>query len=353
MKSRFFRKSLKKFWAYLPGEQPDDAESWLKLNTNENPFPPPDVVLEAIKNAVDGKLRLYPSPTVARARKAVADWQQVDITNVFVGNGADEILELIFRAFVDPGTTVATLYPTYPLYRTLCTLHLGELTEHPYTQSWEIPDSFIEDLSEIKFVVNPNSPTGTYVPCLVIEEIARRAKGLVVVDEAYVDFAEGSCRSLLDRFDNIIIVRTFSKAFSLAGMRIGYALASPSIVEALDAVKDSYNVNRVAEAACIAAVKKIDLFRQRINVIVEERKRLENEIAKLGLQVLPSQANFLFVLTSSDNVARTIYQQLKQRRILIRYFGMDSLRSGFRVTVGLRDQNDSFLEALEAVLDNM
>ncbi|HKW71420.1 MAG TPA: aminotransferase class I/II-fold pyridoxal phosphate-dependent enzyme, partial [Candidatus Dormibacteraeota bacterium] len=255
MSKSFVRKGLQGYRAYVPGEQPPDGEGWVKLNTNESPLPPSPRVLEAIKAAADDSLRLYPSPTAAPARQAIAHRFGLDPSQVALGNGGDELIEMCFRAFAGAGDVVAYPTPTYPLFDPLCRVHEAVASTHPTELPWELPPSLGPDPAPLKFIVNPNSPTGALFAERDVEAAVAASSGMVVIDEAYVDFALASALPLMKRHENVLLLRTFSKSYGLAGMRIGFALGNPDLIEALDAVKDSYNVDRLAIVAAVAAIE--------------------------------------------------------------------------------------------------
>jgi histidinol-phosphate aminotransferase len=254
MQKSFLRRSLAGFQPYGPGDQPSDDERWIKLNTNESPIGPSPKVIEAIHAAASDSLRFYPSPSSQAARQAIANRFGVAPDMVLLGNGADELIELCFRAFAGAGDQVAFATPTYPLLEPVAAIHECEVSPHPMDADWAMPDSLREDPAPLKFVVNPNSPTGTWHEKRVIEPIVRSAQGVVVLDEAYVDFAPESRLDLLRENDNLVILRTMSKSYGLAGMRIGFALAHPDLIAAMDLVKDVYNLNRLAIVAAAAAI---------------------------------------------------------------------------------------------------
>ncbi|MGH7860702.1 MAG: pyridoxal phosphate-dependent aminotransferase, partial [Candidatus Dormibacteraceae bacterium] len=251
----FLKAALRDFEAYTPGQQPPDGEGWVKLNTNESPWPPAPSVLAAVRAAVGGELRLYPDPMARAARAAIAEFHRLPPQWVSVGNGGDELLTLAFRAFVGSGDAVAFLDPSYPLLASLAALHEARANLHPLDAEWAPPKSFAEDDCVLKILVNPNSPTGTWVGREAVREVVESSPGVVVLDEAYVDFAPADQVDLVRAgAPNLIILRTFSKSYALAGMRLGYALAPPPLIEALDLVKDSYNVDRLAIVAARAAI---------------------------------------------------------------------------------------------------
>ena len=351
MPEGFLKKALRGFEPYVPGEQPADGEGWVKLNTNESPLPPSPKVVEAIKEAAGDSLRLYPSPTAAPARAAIAVHFGLKPSMVALGNGADDLIEMCFRAFAGKGDHVAYPTPTYPLFEPLCTIHEAVAAPHPCVEGWSWPKELVEDNARLKFIVNPNSPTGTWSPESAVEEIVATARGVVVLDEAYVDFAPESCIGLLETYRNVLILRTFSKSYALAGMRIGFALGDPELIAALNAVKDSYNVNRLAVVAALAAIKDESHHRTIVDAVVAERMWLADRLTALRFEVAPSAANFLFVQQPAGAAAGAVVDALRERQILIRHYDREPIAGWFRITIGTRDQHEQLLGALKETLD--
>jgi histidinol-phosphate aminotransferase len=350
MPKSFLRKSLAGFRPYVPGEQPPDGEGWIKLNTNESPLPPSSRVIEAIKAAAGDSLRLYPSPTAAPARQAIAAHFGLHATQVTLGNGGDELIEMSLRAFAGAGDSVAYPTPTYPLLEPLCRLHEAVPSPHPTNEMFTWSTELMEDPAPLKFLVNPNSPTGTWHGAASVEHAVYRSRGVVVLDEAYVDFAFESQVGLLAKHDNLVILRTMSKSYALAGMRIGFALASPELIADLDAVKDSYNLDRLAIVAAIAAIEDERHHRKIVDHVVAERRWLETQLHGLGFEHSPSEANFVFVKPPTGNAAAAVADALRERRILVRHYDRDPIAGWFRITVGTRDQHERLLEALKEIL---
>ena len=288
MSEGFLKKALRGFEPYVPGEQPADGEGWVKLNTNESPLPPSPNVIEAIKAATGDSLRLYPSPTGAPARAAIAAHLDLHPSQVALGNGGDELIEMCFRAFAGKGDHVAYPTPTYSLFEPLCRIHETVSVPHPSAEGWTWTEELAEDHAPLKFLVNPNSPTGTWSAEAAVEDVVTRSKGVVVLDEAYVDFAPESCISLLDKHSNLLILRTLSKSYALAGMRIGFALGNRELIGALDAVKDSYNMDRLAIVAAVAAIRDEDHHRAIVDHVVAERGWLAERLRESHFEVAPS-----------------------------------------------------------------
>jgi histidinol-phosphate aminotransferase len=349
MPSRFLRPALRDSRPYVPGEQPPDDEGWVKLNTNESPLPPSPRVIEAIREAAGDSLRLYPSAIAAPARKAIAARFGLEPAQVALGNGADEVIEMCFRAFAGAGDRVAFCAPTYPVLEPLCRMHEVEAVAHKADASWRWDDNFAYDPARLKFIVNPNSPTGTWVDASEVEKVVEVSRGVLVLDEAYVDFAPNDLVSLLPRHRNLLILRTFSKSYALAGLRIGFALGSPELIAALDSVKDSYNLDRLAIVAAVAAIEDEAHHRKIVDFVVSERQWLAERLAKLGFDMLPSHANFVFVQPPSSTGA-AVADALREQRILVRRYDLEPIEGWLRITVGTRVQHERLLAALEEIL---
>ncbi len=348
MSKSVVRKALQGFQPYVPGEQPPDGEGWIKLNTNESPLPPSPKVIEAIKQAATDALRLYPSPTAAPARQAIARRFGLDPLQVVVGNGGDELIELCFRAFAGAGDRVAYPTPTYPLLDPLCRIHEALPSTHPTEDFSELPPSLAADPAPLKFVVNPNSPTGALFAQAELEAVAAASPGVVVIDEAYVDFAPHSSLPLLERYENVLLLRTFSKSYGLAGMRIGFALGQRDVIEALNSVKDSYNVDRLAIVAAVAAIEDEAHHDRLVAEVVSNRGELAAELAELGFEVVASATNFVFA--RPPNAAAGVVAALRERKILVRHYDREPIAGWIRITVGTRDQHEKLLAALKEIL---
>lgn len=342
------RKGLAGFQPYVPGEQPPDAEGWVKLNTNESPLPPSPKVIEAIRDAAGDALRLYPSPTAAPARAAIAKHFGLETRQVAVGNGADELIDMCFLAFADPGDAVAYPTPTYPYFEPLSRIHGIKPSTHPTEHFAELPPSLAADPAPLKFVVNPNSPTGALFDAEAVEAVAQASSGVVVVDEAYVDFAPRNALSMLATHDNVLLLRTFSKSYGLAGMRIGFALGSPELIGFLDSVKDSYNLDRLSIVAAAAAIEDESHHRRLVDEVVRNRGELANALEKLGFEVVPSSTNFVFA--RPPRPAHEVVAGLRERKILVRHYDREPIAGWIRITVGTREQHEKLLDALREIL---
>ncbi len=350
MLQSFLKKALEGYKPYVPGEQPPDGEDWVKLNTNESPLPPSPKVIAAIKAATGESLRLYPSPTAAPARQAIAAHLRLDASQVALGNGGDELIEMCFRAFAGAGDRVAYSTPTYPLFDPLCRLHEVTPSVHPTAEGWTWTPELVEDPAPLKFLVNPNSPTGTHHSRMSVKRVLARSRGVVVLDEAYVDFAPESQLELIDKHPNLLILRTMSKSYALAGMRIGFALGNPQLISALDAVRDSYNMDRLAIAAAMAAIDDEEHHRKIVDHVVSERAWLEDQLREEGFEHSPSAANFVFVKPSRGGSAAAIADALRERRVLVRHYDREPIAGWFRITIGTREQHQRLLSALKEII---
>jgi histidinol-phosphate aminotransferase len=349
MQESFLKKALRGFQPYVPGEQPPDGEDWVKLNTNESPLPPSSRVIEAIKAAANDSLRLYPSANAAPARTAIAAQLGLDPAQVAMGNGGDDLIEICFRAFAGAGDRVAYPTPTYPLFEPLCHLHEAAVVEYPMGEDWAWSDGFAADPAPLKFVVNPNSPTGTWAEARAVERVVSRSRGVVVLDEAYVDFAPASCIDLLPKYRNLLILRTLSKSYALAGMRVGFALGDPDLIADLLAVKDSYNLDRLAIAAATAAIKDDRHHRKIVDYVVAERAWLAERLRAANFEIAPSAANFVFAKPPGKDAA-AVAAALRERRILVRHYDREPIAGWFRITIGTREQHERLMAALEDIL---
>jgi histidinol-phosphate aminotransferase len=351
MPPRHLKPSLEGRPPYEPGHQPSDGEPWVKLNTNEAPMEPSPKVASALMEAVRGPLRLYPDPMSKAARGAIADVLGVAPEMVALANGGDEVIELCFRAFAPAGGRVAYPVPTYPLFEPLCNVHEVAPSEHPLGEDWSLPESFAGDPAPLKFLVNPNSPTGTWVDRVAVERVLSRSAGVVVLDEAYVDFAPESRLDLVrEGQPDLLILRSFSKSYALAGLRLGFALGHPDLIESLDVVKDSYNVDRLGIAAAIAAIQDRGHHDRLVRFVVEERAWLSDRLRELDFEVARSATNFLFCRPPAG-AGVDLAGRLQQRRVLVRHYDLEPVRGWLRITVGTREQHLALLAALKEMLN--
>ncbi len=335
---------------YIPGEQPQE-DNFIKLNTNENPYPPSPLVLERIQTACNADLRLYPDPNAMGVRQRLAKLFTIHPKQTLIGNGSDEILNLILRCFVGPNESVVYPYPTYSYYEKLIQLQNAQSRIIDLNDDYTLSNEVFGTDARVTFIANPNSPTGTVLPHTTIEALAQSLKGLLVVDEAYVDFSGPGSINLVERFPNLIVVRTMSKSFSLAGMRLGFCVASPVLIAGLWKAKDHYNINRLSLIAAEAALDDINHMKKNATQIQDTRSRLSAGLKRLGFSLPPSAANFVLA-RSNDSTTIHLYQELKKRRILVRYFNQRRLEDCLRITVGTNAEIDIFLTAVEEILHN-
>jgi histidinol-phosphate aminotransferase len=346
--SQFIRPAIRAMAGYVPGEQPRDGE-FVKLNTNENPYPPSPRVLEAIRTATTGdRLRKYPDPLGTQFRETAARVHGVDADAILIGNGSDDILTIVTRAFVPDGGLVVAPTPSYILYRTLAELQGARCQEVSFTADWQLPDPWPVPRANLTFVPNPNSPSGTAVSLTAVQRLADQLVGPLVLDEAYVAFADADGMSLARR-PNVIVTRSFSKSHALAGIRFGYAVGDPVVVRELVKVKDSYNCDSLSLAAAAAALEDEDYLRTTRTKVLATRERLARELAKLGFDVCPSQANFLWC-RRDDRPVKPIYEELKRRLILVRYMCYDDYGDGLRISIGTDSECDRLLDELRRIV---
>ena len=330
----YWNKRLTEAKEYIPGEQPVSFAEYIKLNTNESPFPPSKPVLEAIKSAANETLRRYPDPAASEVRKIFANDNGLLPDNVFVANGSDEIFKLIFRGFIEPDGIAAFPYPSYSLYSTL-----AEMNGISYEKinlrddfSYDLP-RFLKKKYDLIIISNPNNPTGSYCGVNEIRSFLGRFRGLLVVDEAYIDFYGGSAVGLVREFDNVIVTRSFSKSYSLAGLRVGLAASSAGVIRGFIKIKDSYNVDSLAIAGAKAALSDKKGFAYNMEMVRNNKEYLEERLAGIGFEFVPSRANFIFVKHPGKK-GRDIYESLKKKKILVRYFDGPMQSDYVRISVG-------------------
>jgi histidinol-phosphate aminotransferase len=348
--SRYFRPNIARMAGYVPGEQPRGG-GFTKLNTNENPYPPSPRVKAAIAEALTDNLRLYPDPMSTELCRTAARLHGVEPEMVLAGNGSDDILTIVTRAFVGPGDAAAFASPSYLLYSTLIQLQDGRAVTVPYSQDWTL-DRGAPAVHGLKlaYLANPDSPSGTAMPRAEVAELARSLDCPLLVDEAYADFAEPRFHSipLLADHPNVIVSRSFSKGYSLAGIRLGYLVARPEIVEHLVKVKDSYNCNALSQAAGVAALLDREYLASTRARVLATRARLTEALRDLGYQVPDSQSNFVWA--TGGPPARATFQRLKDRKILVRLMAYPGYPEGLRISVGTDEEIDRFLAALREIV---
>ena len=344
----YFRENIEKAKGYQPGFQPKQTDV-LKLNTNENPYPPSPKVLEVLTEIKPEQLRRYPDPVGEQFLQAAAKLHSLSPDHIMCCNGGDELLTLAFRAFCDENRAVAYPVPTYSLYPVLANLQNCKAIEVPFDSEFNLPPKLAAAGAALTIVCNPNAPSATFIDPGELASFADESEGILLIDEAYVDFADDNCLSLVGDFDNVIILRSMSKGYGLAGLRFGYAIAPPDLVAGLMKVKDSYNVNAIAVALATAAIKDQKYFKENVETIKKQRKRLTEQLRALDFEVPESCTNFL--LAKSKNAkAGEIYEKLVQRNIYVRYFDLPALSDKLRITVGTGEQNEKLVSALKEIL---
>lgn len=351
--SRFLSKATSILQPYTPGEQPQ-AMRYIKLNTNESPYPPSPRVEAAIHQVDCAGLRLYPDPDVTTLREAMARHYSLTQEQVFVGGGSDEVLGYAFMAFFDRGDKVYFPSITYGFYKVYADLFHLRSVEIPLESDFSVNVDTFLGLDGNLFLANPNAPTGICLDVAQIEKIVQRNRNrLVVIDEAYIDFAPGqSCVGLIGKYDNLLVVQTFSKSRALAGMRIGSAFGHPDLIAGLSRIKYSfnpYNMDRISIAAGIAAMGDEVYFKEITGKIIATRERIRTQLTAMNFTVLPSQSNFLFVRPHTIS-SGALYVQLKENGVLVRFFNKPVICEYLRVTIGTDDEMDEFLQILRRIL---
>ena len=337
---------------YVPGEQPAD-DAYIKLNTNENPYPPSPLVIERLEASNLADLRLYPDPEAAGVRRRLADVFDLRFEQTMVGNGSDELLSIILRSFAGTGDPVSYPVPPYSYYKKLIQIQSAREVTVDFDRDFLLPEALAATDSRLILLANPNSPSGTMIPVDDVRTLAHACSGILVVDEAYVDFAAGGCVPLLEECTNVIVMRTMSKSFSLAGMRLGFALASADIIAGMWKVKDHYNVNRLGLIAAEAALDDLNWMRSNARRICKTRDELSANLQDLGFHVWNSEANFVLARIPNESTlsAKELYEALKQRRVLVRYFDQPRLDDCLRISVGTDDHIAALFTQMRPLLE--
>ena len=353
---------------YVPGEQPK-IKGLIKLNTNENPFPPSPKVLRAIERAVDGRLRLYPNPTAQALREKLARLHACAPENIIVGNGSDELLALSTRAFVEPAgssggaparrrsrSVVQYFTPSYSLYPVLADIHGARGNSVPLAGDFGLPslatlrNGRVWDFdAALTFITTPNAPSGRGYLTSELEGLCRGQRGVVLLDEAYVNFAAEDAIGLALKYSHVLVARTFSKAYSLCFLRVGYLVGHVELISALQKIRDSYNVNGLGQVAALATLDHPEYYRNNFRRIIAARARLSEGLRRIGFEVVPSQTNFIFVRPPGFG-AREWLVRLRQRKILVRWFDAPEVRGFLRITIGTDAEADFLLRAVKAII---
>ena len=360
---KLIRPLVRDLHAYVPGEQPK-IKGLVKLNTNENPYPPAPRVLAAVQAAVDGRLRLYPNPTAQALREKLAKLHGCPAESIIVGNGSDELLALATRAFVEPArgasslkrATVQYFTPSYSLYPVLADIHGAAKNAVPLNLDFSLPC-----LAELKrgkqwnfaaaltLVTTPNAPSGRGYKTTELETLCRAQKGVVILDEAYVDFAEENALALALKYPHVLVARTFSKAYSLCFQRVGYFVGHPELIAALDKIRDSYNVNGLGQIAAAATLDELKYYRAHFQKIIATREELARELTTLGFRVLPSRTNFILA-RPPGLPAEEWLQKLRGQKILVRWFPAPEVREFLRITIGTPAEAAALVAAAQKIL---
>ncbi len=346
--NQYWSRRIREAVPYTPGEQPKDR-TFIKLNTNECPYPPTPKAVEAIRGAAGEGLRLYPDPECLDLRTAIARREGLDVSQVFCGNGSDEILAFAFQAFFDPDREVvfpSITYSFYPVYANFFGLKYREV---PMNLNFSVPVDLLCGENGGVVLANPNAPTGIAVGLDVVERVlAANPNVAVIVDEAYIDFGSDSAVGLTGRYPNLLVVQTSSKSRALAGLRVGWAMGSPGLIDGLRCVRDSvnsYTVDRLAQAGAAAAVRDEDYFQAIRRRVIKTREKTEKALKEIGFTVLPSQANFLFC-SYPGRSGKALLDGLRERGILVRWWNRPDIRDWLRISVGTDEEMDALVQAL-------
>ncbi len=354
----FERSNIARMQGYKPGEQLE-GDSIIKLNTNENPYPPSPAVRDELQAIDIASLRRYPPPTAASFREAAAALHGIHADNIVATNGGDELLRLALTTFVNPGEIIVTTQPSYSLYPVLSEIQDGDFREIPLQNDWSMPGDFLAQINDLNaklcLLVNPHAPTGRLLSTDYLAGIANGFSGILLVDEAYVDFVDDNQRysaiELAVESSNVLLLRTLSKGYSLAGLRFGYGIGARSLIEPMQfKTRDSYNTDLIAQRLATAALNSQEYARGTWVKVREERSRLQNELTRMGFQCDESHTNFLLAAVPEGLNAESLQQGLKARGILVRHFKQARLEDKLRISIGTREENNALLDGLRELL---
>ena len=334
---------------YVPGSQPDPEESFIKLNSNENPFPPSPNVQEVLQHFPCGDLRIYPDPVSWELRVQLGKTYGFAPQQILCGNGSDDILNIIMRTFTQPGQAIGFYQPAFPLYRILGVIHGAKIVSLPVAEPYNQPPPLPEAL-KIFFLANPNSPVGFSYPPALVSQMAQRTRGIFVVDEAYAEFANENALDLVRRLENVIVVRTVSKSYSLAGVRLGYAIGNEKWIAEMLKVKDPFNVNRLTQVLVTAALQDREYFQKNIQQVIETREWVTKQAVALGYRIIPSQANFIFLQPPQKGRGVKFHEALLARKVLTRFYDEEGLQDGVRMSIGTKQEMTEVLRVLKEIL---
>jgi len=348
---RYFRPNIAEMAGYTPGFQPREG-GYVKLNTNENPFPPSPRVIQSMRAACGADLRKYPDPMADEFRRAAAEMLGTRPERILCGCGSDDLLNIAVRCFCGEGDIIACPYPTYSLFDSLARIQGARMCSVDFPDDFSLPAALADTGARLVLVSNPNAPSGTVIASDELESLAGAIDGILLIDEAYVDFAEGDCLSLAEKCENVIVTRTLSKSYSLAGLRFGYCVAHEDIIVGMGKVKDSYNVSAVSIAGAVAAIRDREWMVANAEKIKANRRALADGLERLGFSCWPSQANFVLARVPDGCDANELYEELFRRKILVRYFRARRLEDCLRITVGTQEEIAKLLAELEDILGN-
>lgn len=353
--SKYWSPIVEQLVPYAPGEQPK-ITNLIKLNTNENPYPPSPKVREAIEAESDAKLRLYPDPEASALKQAIADYHGIQLNEIFVGNGSDEVLAHVFNALLKHDKPILVPDISYSFYPTYAKLYQVDYEQIPLSETFEIDvDAYIAQKDHISGILipNPNAPTGRLLGLNDIERlVSNNLDSVVIIDEAYIDFGGDSAVKLIHQYPNLLVVQTLSKSRSLAGLRVGFAMGHPDLIDALERVKNSFNsypLDRLAIVGAVAAIEDKDYFNQTCARVIANREVLVAGMEKLGFEVLPSAANFIFA-RHPDRDANELSQLLRDQGIIVRHFSQKRIQQYLRISIGNEEECQSLLSGMSAIL---
>ncbi len=334
---------------YTPGLQPEDGE-FIKLNTNENPYAPSPQAVEAMRTACGESIRKYPQPLADRFRTAAAEVLDLSPDEIICGFGSDDLLTIAVRTFCDSGDSIAFPYPSYSLYGVLADIQGARSVVVNFPEDYSLPPELADTGAALTLLANPNAPSGTMISPGEIKRLAGRLEGMLLIDEAYVDFAEENCLGLIRECDNVIVTRTLSKSYSLAGLRFGFALSNSGVIGQMMKVKDSYNVSKPGVEGAVAAFEDQRWLERNVGRIINTREKLVFGLQELGFFCLPTHTNFVLARAPEHAVAKNVFEALWKNKILVRYFDMPRLDDCLRITVGTDGEIDLLLEALGSIM---
>jgi histidinol-phosphate aminotransferase len=362
--AQYIRPLVRQLHAYVPGEQPK-IKGLIKLNTNENPYPPSSKVLKAVRQATDDRLRLYPNPTAHPLREKLAKLHGCAVENIIVGNGSDELLAMAPRAFVEPAggsgkagsrLIVQFFTPSYSLYPVLAEIHGARCNPVPLAENFALPTVAAlrkggewDFQAALTYLTTPNAPSGHGYSTAELDKLCRAQKGVVILDEAYVDFAKENALALALKHPHVLVARTFSKAYSLCFQRVGYFLGHPALIDALHKIRDSYNVNGLGQAAALATLDDLGYYRKNFQRIIATREKLARELTRLGFRVHPSETNFLLVQPPLMPAAQW-HEKLRAGKVLVRWFSALEVSRYLRITIGSEREAEILLREVRKIL---